>query len=166
MSCQLILQAKTKIMLQVPIIGSISLEGLSLFEKHDKLLMLSLQGKHLSNNIVQLTRCSPSTVRSWLEGNQVPSAIYQNLIASYLSTPLDELFPKDGFDGVGTLVGMYRELVNLRKLPGAFVETLINATFSSRTTVKRWLRNRYVPKAWQRVAISNELGESLEILFL
>lgn len=64
----------------------------SLSEYYKELRDMETPAQRLKRELVELTHMKPNTVAMWFSGNY-PDPYFQNLIAQYLETPVDILFP-------------------------------------------------------------------------
>lgn len=64
----------------------------TLSEYYKELRAIESPANKLKRELVELTKMKPGTVAMWFCGNY-PDEYFQNLVADYLDTPVEVLFP-------------------------------------------------------------------------
>ena len=139
-------------------------KSLSIYDRYERLVAQPTERSLFFWRLVNLTRRTPSTVRVWLRGAQLPGISIQQSIAQELNTSVEVLFP-ESIHAKGSLVSLYLSLSDENKLLNGFLEEIASSTESNLKNVKRWMSNRHVPKAWQRKMIAKHYDEPIEDLF-
>ena len=139
-------------------------KSLSIYDRYERLVAQPTERSLFFWRLVNLTQRTPSTVRVWLRGAQLPGLKIQESIAEELNSSVSILFP-ESIHAKGSLVSLYLSLSDDNKPLNEFLEEIASSTESNLKNVKRWMSNRHVPKVWQRKMIARLYDESLEVLF-
>ena len=138
---------------------------ISLYEMYESLGSDPSPRQEFFWQIVKFSGKSPLSVNAWLNCGVTPGKDAQRKIADGLGLSIDELFPKGNSDRDGSMIQRYKALCNYNVKRREFIEKLALLTSTSPATVKRWLNNRMIPKAWCRMVIADSLNISQTILF-
>lgn len=140
---------------------------LSLYEIGDVLTNLPTPRRRLFNLLIAISGLSPNTVRMILSptaNGYMPSIEIRSKIAKALRKDVDILFPEDKRQH-GSIFELYSSLSAKKIELHQFIELLSQTTRAAPKTVRKWLKQKKVPKKGSRKDIARAIGVSIFQLF-